>query len=90
MRESEIEKYLVQQVTLAGGLSRKVQWIGHVGAPDRLVLFPARLVWVELKATGQKPRTSQLREHARMRLMGQRVEIIDSKEQIDRLMSEFL
>ena len=90
MREAEIENYLVQRVKLAGGLTRKVQWIGRVGAPDRLVLFPSRLVWVELKATGQKPRPSQVREHERLRLMGQRVEIIDSKEQIDRLMSEFL
>ncbi|MBA4315591.1 MAG: hypothetical protein C0422_09750 [Alcaligenaceae bacterium] len=42
-------------------------------------------VWVELKATGEKPEPHQLREHKRMRTMGQRVEVIDSIEQVEEL-----
>lgn len=43
-------------------------------------------VWVELKATGKKAEPYQLREHARMRRRGQRVEVIDSFEGVDRVL----
>lgn len=46
-----------------------------------------RTIWVELKATGKKPESHQLREHVRMRRMGQRVEVIDSIEGVDGLLS---
>lgn len=42
--------------------------------------------WPELKAPGKKPEPHQLREHARMRKMGQRVVVIDSYEQIEGLL----
>jgi hypothetical protein len=43
-------------------------------------------IWVELKATGVEPESHQLREHARMEKMGQRVVVIDSIEGVDRLL----
>lgn len=67
MRESVIEKHLVDAVKALGGEVRKVKWIGRRGAPDRLVMIPAssrpwmtldarrnHTIWVELKATGGK------------------------------------
>lgn len=48
---------------------------------------PAKTLWVELKAPGEKARPSQLREHARMRAMGQRVVVIDSLEGVEELLS---
>lgn len=42
MRESQVEKHLVKRVKELGGLVRKVSWIGVRGAPDRLVMLPAR------------------------------------------------
>lgn len=105
MLERDIEDYLVKRVKAMGGEVRKVQWIGRIGAPDRLVMlpatrfkkleapfgltcnFPAQTIWVELKAPGAKPRPSQLREHERMRAMGQRVEVIDSLEGVEALLS---
>lgn len=93
LRESDIEKYLVKQVKAAGGECRKIQFIGRPGAPDRLVMLPydafdmrnRATIWVELKAPGKKAEPHQLREHARMRKMGQRVVVIDSYEQIEEL-----
>jgi streptogramin lyase len=87
IRESQIERHLVKQVKAMGGEVRKVQWIGRRGAPDRLVMMPAATIWVELKAPGKKPEAHQLREHERMRKMGQRVEIIDSLEAVEELLS---
>ena len=90
MRERDIERYLVRQAKSLQGEVRKVKWIQRSGAPDRLLMMPKGiLVWVELKAPGEKPEPHQLREHERMRKMGQRVEVIDSLEGVDNLMGEF-
>lgn len=96
MRESTIENHLVQRVKELGGEVRKVKWIGRHGAPDRLVMFPSSgertamlgpgTIWVELKAPGEKAKPHQLREHARMRAMGQRVVVIDSIEGVEELL----
>ena len=97
VRESEIEKYLVKRVKELGGEVRKVKWIGRNGAPDRLVMLPLwfspkrlnvieRTIWVELKATGKVAEPHQLREHIRMRAMGQMVVVIDSLEGVDALL----
>ena len=48
---------------------------------------PAQTIWVELKAPGKKPEPHQAREHERMRAMGQRVEVIDSIEGVEELLS---
>jgi hypothetical protein len=103
MRESKIEKYLVDRVKALGGEVRKVNWIGRRGAPDRLVMLPARRlgdtldcawcnpasqsIWVELKATGKAAEPHQVREHTRMRQMGQRVEVVDSFQRVDEVLS---
>lgn len=97
MRERDIENYLVRRVKEAGGEVRKVSWIGRRGAPDRVVFFRAdetmtglvfdeMPVWVELKAPGVKPEPHQVREHERMRRLGQRVVVIDSFQQVDELL----
>lgn len=46
----------------------------------------SQTIWIELKATGEVPEPHQLREHERMRAMGQRVEVIDSIEGVERLL----
>ena len=87
LRESDIEDYLVRRVKAMGGEVRKVRWIGRRGAPDRLVMMPTATIWVELKAPGKAPEAHQLREHERMRSLGQRVEIIDSLQSVEALLS---
>lgn len=98
-RERDIERYLVDRVKALGGEVRKVKWIGRRGAPDRLVMLPARTlaqgidcawcnpkgraIWVELKAPGKPAEPHQLREHARMGAMGQEVRVVDSFEGVD-------
>jgi hypothetical protein len=98
MRERDIERHLVKRVKQLGGEVRKVEWIGRRGAPDRLVMLPptdgvcylrmrTATTWVELKAPGVPAEDYQLREHARMRALGQRVEVIDSIEAVESLLS---
>jgi hypothetical protein len=87
LRERDIEQYLVKRVKAMNGEVRKVQWVGRRGAPDRLVMLPGAGIWVELKAPGKKAKAHQLREHARMRAMGQRVEVVDSLAAVDEVLS---
>ena len=85
MRERDIEKAFVDAVKRSGGEVRKVQWIGRRGAPDRVAMFPhGLLIWVELKAPGEKPEPHQEREHSRLRAMGQQVLVFDSIEGVER------
>lgn len=86
MRERDVERHLVRRVNANGGEVRKVKWIGRNGAPDRRVMLPGLCVWVELKATGEKPEPHQQREHKRMRKMGEDVRVIDSIRGVDELL----
>ena len=87
MRESTIEQYLVEQVKAMGGECRKLKWIGRHGAPDRLVMLNGKAIFIELKAPGEKAKPHQVREHERMRRMGQRVEVVDSFERVDEVLA---
>lgn len=85
--ERDIEQYLVERVKALGGEVRKVKWIGRNGAPDRLAMLPGKTLWVELKAPGEKAKPHQVREHERMRRMGQRIEVVDSFERVDEMIA---
>lgn len=98
MRERDIERHLTKRVKELGGEVRKVEWVGRRGAPDRLVMLPptdgacylrgrTATTWVELKAPGVPAEDYQLREHERMRKLGQAVVVIDSLEGVERLLS---
>ncbi|WP_315127337.1 VRR-NUC domain-containing protein [Comamonas antarctica] len=88
MKEAKVEDYFVDRIKALGGLQRKAGWIGRRDAPDRVAMgIPNHplgpTIWVELKRPGETPRTSQLREHERMRAAGQIVLVIDSIELVD-------
>ena len=87
--ESEIEKYLVDLVEMAGGEVRKVKWIGRRGAPDRLVMLSG-VHFVELKAPGKKPEPHQIREHDRMRAQGVDVYVLDTYDAAARFVERIL
>ena len=81
MLERDIEAHLVKRVKEAGGIAIKFTSPQRRSVPDRIVLMPGGVVWfAELKAPGKKPTEALEREHARLRALGFRVEVIDSKE----------
>lgn len=90
MREASIERRLSRKVKAAGGLALKFTSPGWAGAPDRLVLLPGgKIVFVELKAPGRKPRPIQLKRHEELRALGFEVEVIDSPEGVDEFMRRY-
>lgn len=90
MRERDIEKYLRERVQTVGGWAPKWTSPGNNGVPDRIVFLPGgHIVFVELKATGEKPRPLQLAQHKRIKSYSQEVRVIDSKEQVDALIRDW-
>lgn len=81
VREDVIERHLVNEVKKAGGIAYKFVSPGRRAVPDRLVLLPGgKIIFVECKAPGEKPRPDQLREHARLFALGHQVVVLDSKD----------
>lgn len=85
MNERDIEKRLVRRAKEKGWLCRKVKWIGCNGAPDRALMGPGFLLYLELKAPGEEPTAQQLKRHAELRASGQTVRVIDSIEGVEEL-----
>lgn len=84
MREREVEAYLLRRVKAAGRDTRKVKWLGHNGAPDRLLLLTGRHVLIELKRPkGGELEAHQVREHARLRRAGFEIYTAYTKEEVD-------
>lgn len=80
VREDVIERHLVNEVKKAGGIAYKFVSPGRRAVPDRLVLLPGgKVIFVECKAPGEKPRPDQLREHARLFALGHQVVVLDNK-----------
>lgn len=88
VRERDIERKLKKRVERSGGLCFKFL-SGVSGVPDRLCLFSlGRVIFVELKRPGEKPRQLQERQIRKIRELGFRVEVIDSEQGIEELMQE--
>ena len=60
MKESELERILIEEVRREGGKAYKWVSPGNVGVPDRIVFFPGgEIYFVELKADGGRVRGPQ-------------------------------
>lgn len=87
MEESKIERYLKSQVEKIGGKAYKWNPTGVVGVPDRMVLLPGgKVIFVELKAPGEKLRKIQEYRSKQLRELGFQVECLDTVEKIDELL----
>jgi len=88
MRESVIETHLVKQVLKAGGLFRKLKWIGRRGAPDRFIALNRKVFLVEVKRPGETLEPHQKREHARLKAQGVNVVTVSTFEEVDNFIKE--
>lgn len=90
MREREVERHLRQKVEAHGGECKKFIPDQDPGYPDRIVMLPGGvLVWVETKKPkGGRVEPLQKLRHKELRALGQRVEVVWTKEQADALVAE--
>lgn len=83
MRESIIEKQLVEEVKKRKGIAFKFVSPGFNGVPDRIVLLPyGHIGFVELKAPGEKMRKLQIQVKEKIERLGFSVYCVDNKEMI--------
>lgn len=88
MRESEVERMLVDGIRKLGG--RAFKWVspGNAGVPDRIVVLPGcPAVFVELKTVTGKLTPLQKVQLKRLKDMGQAVRVLygehEAKEFLD-------
>lgn len=83
MDEKSIENTLKRAIEAEGGICWKLVSPGVAGVPDRLCLRGGRVVFVEVKAPGKKPRPLQQRRMKQLREQGFTCLVIDSMHQIE-------
>lgn len=89
--EKLVERKLVESVKANGGMCIKLLCDLLIGLPDRMCLFPGhKIVFVELKTTGKKPRPVQLYMHNKLKALGFRVEVIDTVEEVGNFINSII
>lgn len=90
MTEKEIENYFRAKIKKLGGLAIKLNSMSMSGLPDRIILLPNSIIFfAELKKPGSKARPLQLAAHKILRNLGFDVYLIDSKEQVKKVLSKY-
>lgn len=89
MLEKEIEQKLKKKIEKLGCLCLKFESPGFTGVPDRIILMPGgEVVFVELKAPGQKERPRQEYVQQLLRNLGFIViSAVDSKDKINQVVA---
>jgi len=82
-RESAIEAYLVKRVEELGGIAYKLDASKRKGSPDRLIVLPGFVGFVEVKTGTGELNEHQLRECVRLGQMGALHYTIRSKAAVD-------
>lgn len=83
VRETVVERRLVDRCQDAGFLCWKLVIPQYAGVPDRMVVAPGRVVFVEVKRPGARPRPLQRVQHDRLRRLGVAVVVLDTLEAVD-------
>ena len=93
MNEKYIEQQLIKAVKKRNGLALKLYSPSYIGIPDRLVLIAFGHIGfvevkAEVKAPKKMPRPIQLKRHEELRKLGFKVYVLDSKEEIEKILDE--
>lgn len=75
--EGRVAAALRQAAIEAGAEIRKLSWEGRNGAPDYFVLLDGRVMLIECKAPGGRPRAQQILEAERLLRNGLEVLVLD-------------
>lgn len=88
MRETEIEKYLTEQVRRQGGVALKFVSPGCTGVPDRIVVLPGGQVgFLELKRPGERPRKDQEYRIRQLKNLGCTAGWADTRDKVDEFLA---
>ncbi len=89
MREKEIEKKLVEEITKIGGKCWKFTSPGMSGVPDRIALLHGgKIGFVEVKAPRKTLRPIQRKRKKELEQLGFKVYVLNSIEEIGGIVDE--
>ena len=87
--EKLLESNLRNAVKKLGGWAIKFWPVSLAGFPDRFVLVPgAKIYFVEIKTTGEKPSPIQRIMHAKLLKLGFPVWVIDTQNKLNEFINE--
>jgi len=84
MLEGEIQKTAIRHARKRGWWCRKFRSAGRRAAPDYILIKDGRVIFIEYKATGERPTELQKEYHEEMRKYGAVVYVCDSIEASDK------
>lgn len=91
MKESEVERRLVQMVRKRGGLCYKFVSPGNPGVPDRIIITPTgRTIYVELKTEIGRLANIQRWQIAEMQKRGAEVRVVKGLDAVKALVEEVM
>lgn len=88
--EGRIEDYLLKKCTENNILCWKFISPSQNGVPDRILFYKGHIIFIELKAPGEKPRPDQKAVHKIMKNYGAQVFVSDSYELCDQIINNLL
>lgn len=87
MLEKELEKYFVSEIKKLGGLCYKFVSPGNSGVPDRIVILPGVIHFVELKTERGVVSPLQKRQIKKLNNLGQRTWVLYGFEDVEKFIN---
>lgn len=88
-RERDVEAYLVRRVEAMGGWAPKFVPLHLTGFPDRIVILPGRVAFVEVKRPGGRLSPAQKINLGRLRALNVPALVVYSTEDVDKALEGF-
>ena len=88
MLESEIEKKLVREIRKMGGMAYKFVSPGNTGVPDRIVILPGVIIFVELKTETGRLSPGQKRQIGKLQDLGMKVVVLHGMKELEEFLDE--
>lgn len=87
--ERDVERYLIKECERRGWLCWKFVSPGRRGVPDRIVIRPGAVAFVEVKRKGGRVSPLQLRRIEELTRRGVAARVVETKGEIDEMIREW-
>ena len=88
--EANIEKSVLNYARFYNVLCLKLNVQGRVGWPDTLYIYDKRVLFIEFKRKGEKPRPTQVYVHGELAKRGIMVQVVDTVELGVKVIDKFM
>ena len=87
--ERDVERYLIKECEKRGWLCWKFVSPGRRGVPDRIVIRPGSVAFVEVKRKGGRISPLQIRRIEELAQRGVAARVVETKGEIDEMIREW-